>query len=488
MKKMVALLEGCDSLSKLKRLHAYVITNGYQDAPAIANKLINLCAVSLSACLPYATLIFRRIKNPETEAWNSLIRRFSLTRFPLESLHCYNLMITLPVSLPDGCTFSFALKACEKMKAETKCREVHGRLVRTGIDSDVVVGTSLMRCYAGCGVIDGARKVFDEMLERDLVCWNAMIACYCQLGLHQEALELYDLMRVSDVGLDGFTLVGLLSACAHVGALNLGFQIHGFARENGFLENTYVRNALIDMYAKCGSLDEALDVFNGMRRRDGFTWNSMVVGYGIHGRGDKAIAFFKQMLSAGVKPGLITFLGLLIGCSHQGLVQEGVEHFEIMRTTFGLKPQVKHYGAMVDLFGRAGMLDKAVETIYASDFKEDPVPWRTLLSSCKLHRNKEVGELAMRELMRLDKLHGGDCVLLARLYSDANDSQGVARMRKLIRSQGTSTISGWSSIEVDGRVHRFSVDDASHPDSKQIYDLLMQLLPLASSAYHERMQ
>ncbi|CAM8952484.1 unnamed protein product [Rhodiola kirilowii] len=486
MKNLLALLQGCGSLKKLKKLHAYVITNGYQNIPAITNKLINLTAVSLSGCLPYASLIFNGIQNPETEAWNSLIRGFSQTRIPLKSIHFYNRMISFSTAVPNAFTFSFALKACEILKERSKCWEVHGRIVRTGIVSDVVVGTNLMRCYGGCGLIDAARKVFDEMYERDLVCWNAMIACYCQLGLHQNAVEFYDLMRDSDAGLDGFTLVGLLSACAHVGALNLGSEIHVFARENEFMGNVYVGNALIDMYAKCGSLDEALDVFNEMQMRDDFTWNSMIVGFGIHGQGDKAIAVFNQMLSAGFKPSLITFLGILIGCSHQGLVNEGIEHFDAMRTTFSLKPDVKHYGAMVDLFGRAGMMDKAYEIICTSEFRDDPVPWRTLLSSCKLHMNKQVGELAMMELIRLDKLHGGDCVLLARLYSDARDSEGVARMRKLIKSQGRNTMPGWSWVEVSGQVHRFSVDDKSHPDSMQIYKLLAQLLPVASSTDHKQ--
>ncbi|KAK9291765.1 hypothetical protein L1049_019715 [Liquidambar formosana] len=152
---------------------------------------------------------------------------------------------------PDTFTFPFLLKACEKPKADSKCREAHGSIIRIVYERDVVVCTNLIRSYARNGLIEIAQKLFDRMPQRDLVSWNSMIfACYCQAGLHQEALETYNRMRISNVGLDGFTLVSLLSSCAHVGAFNIGVQVHKFACEKGFVENIIFGNALIDMYAK----------------------------------------------------------------------------------------------------------------------------------------------------------------------------------------------------------------------------------------------
>lgn len=478
---ILTVLQGCNNLTRLKKIQAHVIVNGLQNHPAISNSILNFCAVSISGSLPYAQHLFKHILNPQTQAWNSIIRGFAQSPSPVQAIFYYNRMLFDSVSGPDTFTFSFTLKACERIKALKKCEEVHGSIIRTGYERDVVVCTGLVRCYGGNGCVEIARMVFDNMPERDLVAWNAMISCYSQAGYHQEALRIYDYMRNENVGVDGFTLVGLLSSCSHVGALNMGVKLHRIASEKGLLRNVFVGNALIDMYAKCGNLDGALEVFNGMPR-DAFTWNSMIVGFGVHGFGDEAIYFFNQMLEAGVRPNSIAFLGLLCGCSHQGLVEEGVEFFHQMSSKFNVKPGIKHYGCMVDMYGRAGKLEKALEIIGDSPWQDDPVLWRILLSSSKIHKNVVIGEIAMRNLSQLGAVNAGDCVLLATIYAGANDEQGVARMRKLIKKQGIKTTPGWSWIEVSDQVHRFVVDDKSHPDSGMIYRKLEEVTHKATMA------
>uniref|UniRef100_A0A2N9IBC5 DYW domain-containing protein n=1 Tax=Fagus sylvatica TaxID=28930 RepID=A0A2N9IBC5_FAGSY len=446
---ILKLLQGCNSLQRLQKIHAHVITNGLQNHPAISTKLVHFCAISVSGSLSYAQLIFHHIHNPQTQAWNSIIRGFANSPFPLQAILYYNDMVSAFVSRPDTFTFSFVLKACERVKAERKCREVHGAIIRCGYERDVVVCTNLIRSYAGNGFIGIAHSVFDDMSERDLVSWNAMISCYSQAGFHYEALKVFDEMKNENVGV----------AC-----------------EEGFVENVYVGNALIDMYAKCGSLDDALCVFDSMRKRDVFTWNSMIVGYGVHGHGDRSISFFRQMLMAGVQPNSITFLGLLCGCSHQGLVEEGVEYFYMMSSKFNLKPGIKHYGCMVDLFGRSGKLEKALDMIGTSPSQDDPVLWRTLLGSCKIHKNVKIGEIALRNLVQLGASNAGDYILLAAIYAGAKDTDGVAKMRKLIKSQGIKTTPGWSWIEVGDQIHKFVVDDKSHPDFGEIYHKLREVI------------
>lgn len=309
-----------------------------------------------------------------------------------------------------------------------------------------------------------------------------MISCYCHAGLHEEALKIYEKMRVLGVGLDEFTAVGLLSSCAHVGALNFGIQVQEFAEENGFLErNIYVGNALVDMHAKCGSLDGARQVFDRMRRRDGFTWNSMIVGLGVHGHGDEAISFFERMLMAGIWPNSVSFLGLLMGCSHQGLVGEGIKYFQLMNSEFKLQPELKHHGCMVDMFGRAGELERALEIIRSSPCSDDPVLWRTLLSACKIHKNVEMGEIAFKKVASLSAHNAGDCALLAGVYASVGDGQGVARMRKMVKDRGIKTTPGWTWIEVHGEVRKFVVGDTSHPDTKEIYEKLKEMISRATS-------
>ncbi|PON69557.1 DYW domain containing protein [Parasponia andersonii] len=477
-KTILNLLQGCNSLKKLHKIHACVIIAGLQNHRAISTKLLNFCAVSVSGCLVHAQLLFRQIHNPKTDDWNSIIRGFSRSSSPLQSVFFYNEMVSVAAGCrPDTYTFSFVLRACERVPlAESKRKEVHGAIIRSGYDRDVVVCTNLIRSYAGNGEIETARKVFVEMPLRDLLSWNSMISCYSQAGFHHEALRTYDLMRIANVGLDGFTLVGLLSSCAHVGALNLGVELHRMASEKGLLKNVYVGNALIDMYAKCGNLNAALSVFDGMQKRDIFTWNSMVVGYGVHGRGDEAIEFFRQMLLAGVQPNSITFLGLLSGCSHQGLVEEGVKYFNLMTSNYNMEPGIKHHGCLVDLFGRAGKLKRALEVINTCRSQKDPVLWRTLLGSCKIHKNVQIGEIAMRNLVQLGASNAGDCVLLATIYGEVNNADGVATMRKMIKSQGIKTTPGWSWIEIGDQVHKFIVDDKSRPDTNEIYLKLRQVI------------
>ncbi|ESR37190.1 pentatricopeptide repeat-containing protein [Citrus sinensis] len=468
-------LQACNSLNGLQIVHAQVIINGLLKIPAISNRLLNSYAISVSSSLSYAQLLFNQIQNPQTQAWNSLIRAFAQSLSPLQAIFYYNHMLMASLSRPDTFTFTFTLKACERVKALNKCQELHGFVIRSGYERCVVVSTNLMRGYAANGVIEAARSVFDNMPERDLVSWNSMISCYTQASFHLEALKLSEAMRFENVGLDGFTLVGLLSCCAHVGALNMGIFLHRIACEMGFVESVYVGNALVDMYAKCGNLDSAFCVFSRMRKRDVLSWNSMIVGYGVHGRGDEAISFFKQMLMAGFHPDSITFLGLLCGCSHQGLVEEGVEYFHMMVSRYNLKPGIKHYGCLVDLYGRAGKLEKALEVINTSS-PSDPVLWRTLLGSCKIHRNVEIGEIAMKNLVQLEAASAGDYVLLATIYACTKDEEGVARTRKLIKSNGIKTTPGWSWIEIGNQVHKFVVDDKSHPDADMIYRKLEEIM------------
>ncbi|PKI53425.1 hypothetical protein CRG98_026214 [Punica granatum] len=434
-------LQGCNSLSWLQRIHAHVLVTGLHAHPAVSGELLRFCAVSASGSLPYAQLLFSRLPDPQTHHWNSIIRGFSQSpdsESPLIALLYYNDMVRARASagsLPDAFTFSFALKACGRIRARSKCEEVHGAVVRRGCVTHVVVCTNLIGGYAGNGSIEAAEKVFDEMPGRDLVSWNCMISCYSQAGLHHE----------------------------------------------GLLENVYVGNALIDMYAKCGNLDEALRVFNGMPRQDVFMWNTIISAFAVHGRGDEAEMFFRQMLSAGIQPDSITFLGLLCGCSHQGLVHEGIEYFHMMTSSFSLSPGIKHYGCMVDLYGRAGKLEKALEFIRCSPSRDDPVLWRTLLSSCKIHKNVKMGEIAMKNLVQLGTCNAGDCILLATIYAESKNERGVARMRSLIKSRDIRTSPGWSWIEINDQVHRFVADDLSHPDCREIYYKLEEVIDRAAS-------
>ncbi|KAF3775857.1 Pentatricopeptide repeat-containing protein [Nymphaea thermarum] len=475
---ILSLLRRCTTFQTLQKIHAQVFLNGYQQNISIATMLVNLYALSVFGNLQLSCLILQQLRKPSVHIWNSIIRAFSQSpTLPLEAVFNYNRMVEASFS-PDKYTFSFVLKACTRAGLVQKCKEVHASIMKRGFSADVIVQTNILRAYAGNSLIQCCRQLFDEMPRRDVVCWNAMLACYSQAGLHEETLQTYAEMLEAGVAIDEFTLVSLLSSCAHVGALELGEQIDWFARRNGFLDNIYVGNALIDMYAKCGRIEGASHVFEGMQHRDAYTWNTLIVGLGTHGCGDKAIAVFQQMRGAGFKPNSITFLGVFCGCSHQGLVEEGEEYFMRMSSEFCLQPDIKHYGCMVDLYGRAGELQKAFEMaqLIPAGADADAIIWRTLLGACRIHKNLKYGEIAMQNLMQLGEHNAGDCVLLAGIYADNGNTLGVAKMRKMVKDQGIRTKPGWSWIEADGGVHKFVVGDHSHPSSKEIHEKAREIM------------
>ncbi|MQL79702.1 hypothetical protein Taro_012159 [Colocasia esculenta] len=481
---------------RLRKAHAIAVVSGLLGDPHVAISLL-LCAATTSAadgasssCIksyPRVLLlssVHHCRRHPDSvHYWNSLVRTSSAGPDAADSLRLYSAMLALSAARPDAHTFSFLLRACELASpvggASRHVASTHAAIFRTGFVSDVVVGTNLFRAYVAAGIVADARNLFDEMTHRDLVAWNAMLACYCRVGLHGEALGLYGEMTNSGVGLDEFTAVALLSSCAHVGALDLGMGLHQFVEENRLL-NLFVANALIDMYAKCGRLDAAQRVFDGMSQRDVFTWNSMIAGLGIHGRGDEAGLIFGQMLAAGFQPNAISFLGLLLGCSHQGLVEQGQSYFQMMSSQFGLRPDIKHYGCLVDMLGRAGELKKALDAIRCSPWADNPVLWRTLLSACKIHGDVQMGELAMDSLVRMGAHHAGDCSLLATVYAKMGDKEGMARMRKMVKDHGIKTTPGWSWIEVVGGVRKFVVGDTSHKDTLEIYRKLKEVVQQAA--------
>lgn len=466
--RILNLLNQCSDVQTLVTVHAKIVTNGLFAIPSVSCGLLNSYAICTNSLLLCRTL-FHQIKNLQIQHWNVIIKLFSERQNTRQAIQYYNHMLSCSSLQPAGATFSLLLKACEKAKAGSKCKEIHGSVLRLGFGLDVVVCTNLIRAYAAIGEVGDMRRVFDEMCKRDLVTWNSMISSYSQMGFHDEALKLFEEMKFMGVGFDGFSLVCLLSACAQAGMLNVGLKLHELGREKNLLENVFVGNALIEMYAKCGSLADAVCVFNSMKKRDIYSWNSIIVGLGVHGFGDEAISFFKKMLRCGMKPDSITFIGLLCGCSHQGLVDDGVEVFESMSSKFGVKPEVKHYGCMVDLFGRSGKLEKALNIIENSHFPNDMILWRSFLGSCKVHKDVNNGEKAMQKLSELGVLNGGDCALLAGIYAEAKDLEGVARMRKLIKYSDLKTTPSWSWIEINGQIHRFLVNDRSKIDSEEIY-------------------
>lgn len=321
-----------------------------------------------------------------------------------------------------------------------------------------------------------AQDLFDRMgLAKNAVTWNTMISACVRYEDFGRAITTFQKMQAEGVKPTEVTMVSLLSACANLGALDMGEWIHGYVRRKNLKVDLVLGNALIDMYSKCGSMQDALDVFHSLPMKNIFCWNSIIVGLGMNGHGEEAIDTFNVMEKEGMKPDGVTFVGLLSGCSHSGLVSLGRKYFSQMLETYGVKPGIEHYGCMVDLFGRAGLLKEALELIRTMQVKPNAVVWGSLLRACQTHKDTNVGEQVTQHLLDLDPSDGGNYVFLSNLYASLNRWDDVDRCRKLMTDMGVRKTPGCSSIEVDNIVHEFVAGDTSHPQFPHINAFLDEI-------------
>lgn len=345
------------------------------------------------------------------------------------------------------------------------------------LQRDVVTWTSLLTGYASRGELSAACKLFDEMPVRNDVSWGVMIWSYVRNGKYNEALRhFHDMLRYDKVKPNEAVLVCALSACAHLGALDQGKWIHAYIDKSRAPKTSNISTAVIDMYAKCGRIDCAKQVFDSMSKRDVLTWTSMISGLAMHGHGKDALRIFHQMSTEGVKPDKITLLGVLNGCSHSGLVDEGSFIFHSMNRLWGIEPNIEHYGCFIDLLGRAGHLEKAYEVVQNMPIEPDIVVWRALLSACRIHGYVGLSEHIVHHIARLDlSSHGGGYTLISNLYASVGRWDKVAEVRKVMNDRNQSS-PGCSWIEVSGVVHEFLAADRLHPQIEEIHKKLDDVL------------
>ncbi|KAF9598609.1 hypothetical protein IFM89_028278 [Coptis chinensis] len=372
----------------------------------------------------------------------------------------------------DNYTLPFVLRVCRDTLDLRMGRMSHGLVCKNGLDLDCFVLAAAVDMYAKCGAIEDSRKVFDDMPKRDLVTWTVMIYAFADSGNPNEALLLYDSMMNSGIVPDKVAMVTVVYTCAKLGSMHKASVVHDYIVGKKFSLDVVLGTAMIDMYAKCGSVDTAREIFERMRVKNVVSWSAMIAAYGYHGCGRKALELFPMMLDSGVLPNKITFVSLLYACSHAGLVDEGRQFFSSMWRDFNVKPDVKHYTCVVDLLGRAGKLDEAWELIDRMTVEKDEALWGALLGACRVHSNIGLAERAAESLLQMRPNNSGHFVLLSNIYAKAGRWGDVAKMREIMTHRRLKKIPGWTWIEVDDKIHQFSVGDNSHPHSKKIYEML----------------
>ncbi|GMN46268.1 hypothetical protein TIFTF001_015450 [Ficus carica] len=334
---------------------------------------------------------------------------------------------------------------------------------------------TMLTGYAQSGGIAQARFIFDRMPQRDSISWAAMIAGYAQNGYGEDALQLFVEMKREGERLTRSSYTCALSTCAEIAALELGTQLHGRLVKAGFETGCYVGNALLVMYSKCGSIEEAYNVFKEIEEKDIVSWNTMIAGYARHGFGKEALTVFESMKAMGIIPDDVTMVGVLSACSHTGLVERGRRYFYSMNQDYGITPNSKHYTCMIDLLGRAGRLNEAQDLMRNMPFEPDAATWGAILGASRIHGNTELGEKAAKIIFELEPENAGMYVLLSNLYAASGRWSDVRKMRLKMRDTGVKKVPGYSWVEVQNKVHTFSVGDSVHPEKDRIYAFLEEL-------------
>ncbi|GFQ04921.1 pentatricopeptide repeat-containing protein at5g56310 [Phtheirospermum japonicum] len=357
---------------------------------------------------------------------------------------------------PNNYTYPFVLKACAGIKDLSIGKTVHGSVSKLGFSPDLHVANAMIHMYCSCeSGIEFAEKVFDKMPETSSVSWSTMMGGYVRCRMSSEAIGLFRKMRVVGVRPDEITMVLVISACADLGSLELGKSIESYIENEKFEMRTELCNALIDMFAKCGDVDKALRLFKYMPegKRTVVSWTSVIFGTALHGRGLEAISLFEEMKRAGLGPDHVTFIGLLSACSHAGLVEEGKKYFDSMVNDYGIVPRIEHYGCMVDLLGRAGLVQEALEFVDRMPLAPNPVIWRTLVSACRDQDKPSLGEKITKDLIANEPMEESNYVLLSSIYAKMSEWGKKTTVRKAMAKKGIRKVSGSSTvIELDDGV------------------------------------
>eukprot|EP01018_Ginkgo_biloba_P025790 Gb_04077 [translate_table: standard] len=469
---MVSVLPACSQLAALQQgkwIHGLVIKYGFDSCVSVSNSLVAMYAKCGS--IEIGRQLFNKLPKINVVSWNAMIAGCAQSGHTREALTLFHQMPLASVK-PNSVTVVSVLSACADLAALQQGKCIHGYIIKSGFESDLSVGTALIALYGRCGNAEIASKLFDKMSKRDVVLWNAMIAGYAQCGHAYEAFNAFHQMQLANMKPNSVTIASVLSACTHLAALQQGKSIHGYAIRSGFESDAFVETALIDNYAKCGSIEIARQLFDNMSRRDVVSWSAMIAGYGIHGHGEDALELFKQMQQTGMNPNHITFICILSACSHAGLVDEGWQYFHCMSQDYYITPTVEHYACMVDLLGRAGHLNEAQEFIHKMPLEPNAGVWGALLGACRIHCNIKLGERVAEHLFELEPENAGYYVLLSNIYATAGKWDDVVKLSTLMKDRGLKKIPGCSLIELNNKVHTFLVGDRTHPQSEKIYAML----------------
>ncbi|KAK4722530.1 hypothetical protein R3W88_012763 [Solanum pinnatisectum] len=449
------VLRSCSVLSALREgreIHCNIIKHGFESDVFVQSSLISLYAQSGETL--GSELVFDQMRVRNIVSWTAMIAGYVQNGIPEKGLGVFLKMVDSG-TLPNAITLVSVLPACARLDCLDLGMLIHGYSIKLGVETDVSLVNALVAFYGKCGLVDVAWSLFDQMKEHSVVSWNAIIAAYEQNDVGSSPIKLFHRMLDQGVEFDYITVVTVISACARLGALGTGKWIHELVKSKGLECNVPITNALIDMYAKCGSIESARDVFDRLPSRSVVSWSSIIGACASHGHGRDALELFSRMKEEGVPPNSFTFTAVLTACRHSGLVEEGRKHFESMKMEYSIVPGVEQCACMVDLLGRSGQLLEAYEFIQNMPIEPDADVWGALLGACRIHGNLEMAEYVADRLFDFNPQAFPFYILMKNIYAEAGRWDDVARLKFLLEESEVEKIPGKSSVEINRRIHTF---------------------------------
>lgn len=496
----VAALKACSSLAnisdkydaeqcsrlcpeQLAVVHSDIVKRGFETDVFVGTMLVDV----LARCgdLPAARRVFDKISQQDVASWNAMILGYAQMEQGEKALQMYTQMQQRNI-VPDSRTFVGVLKACTSLcsgggvgdgtSVKLGCLEqvgvIHSDIVQSRFQSDVFLGNILVDVYAKLGDLVNARRVFETLPHRNVVAWTSMILGYAQMEEGEAALHLYAQMQLEGVQPNNRTVLGALKACGIVADLEQGKRIHRYHQST----DVFLASTLIDMYSKCGSMDDAQQVFDTLTITDVVTWNALMSGYALRGDSENVFDLFHRMVQEGQQPDGCTFLTVLTACNHVGLVDKGQQYFEAMIRVKSIVPTIEHYSCLADLFARVGQVEKALRMVEAMPSEAPSKTWRCLLSGCQKWGMVELGRHIFDYAIGADKNDAAAYVLMSNIYTAAGMPEAVKEIQNM-RVQACAWKKPGQSwwTEAGGTVHAFVVGDQEHPESQFIYAELQKV-------------
>lgn len=474
---IMAVLGSCAGLSLFKEgksIHCYVAKHMDLDDDSLGPALMELYAKC--GQFRHCENVLQTTGKRNIVSWNMLISVYASHGLFLEALA---LVVQMQIQglIPDSFTLSSSISACANVGFLQLGHQLHGYAIRRHILDEFVLN-SLIDMYSKCGLMDLAYLLFDSIQFRSVVAWNTMICGFCQNGYSSEAINLFDQMYLNCLDMNEVTFLAAIQACSQMGHLEKGKWLHHRLITYGIKKDLYIDTALIDMYAKCGDLRTARGVFNSMSERNVVSWSVMIAGYGMHGNADASISLFTQMVQLGIKPNKITFMNVLSACSHAGYVEEGKFYFNLMKD-YGVQPSSEHFACLVDLLSRVGNLSEAYRIIKSMPFPAEASIWGALVNGCRIHQSIDMIRRIERDLLDTKTDDTGYYTLLSNIYAEEGNWKESRKVRSVMKRIGLKKVPGYSTIELEKKVHRFGAGDVSHWQVKEIYSFLENFQSLA---------